>query len=226
MTFLWNYKQGMNTFEILFSFQCSVPQRSRVEGASTVQWSGACFNGLEQSVPQRYSGAERASTIVPYSGFWFCLSFIVMFLACLLLSCSGMAMPPFFLLLLSEERNSEENYTVADWSFGEENTEIALAFASSSTILVLSGVAVGPGWQSFVAYISIGSYYVMLGWVFNQGSLEKNNKKQSKSSWNARDKPGANPNPNKPERDLDYKNCMGSFYVNTTWKRLAGNSSC
>ncbi|XP_057830778.2 protein DETOXIFICATION 27 [Cryptomeria japonica] len=77
--------------------------------------------------------------------------------------------------------------------------EFALAFTSSPTILkavsklsillsftvlfnsiqpVLSGVAVGSGWQSYVAYINIGCYYgigipfgVMLGWVFNQGVL-------------------------------------------------------
>ncbi|GLJ39516.1 hypothetical protein SUGI_0807560 [Cryptomeria japonica] len=77
--------------------------------------------------------------------------------------------------------------------------EVALAFTSSFTIVeavsklsillaftillnsiqpVLSGVAVGSGWQSYVAYINIGSYYVIgvpfgviLGWVFDQGVL-------------------------------------------------------
>ncbi|KAJ4966609.1 hypothetical protein NE237_018458 [Protea cynaroides] len=41
---------------------------------------------------------------------------------------------------------------------------------------VLSGVAVGSGWQSFVAYINLGCYYVvgvpfgfLLGWFFNFG---------------------------------------------------------
>ncbi|KAL5074905.1 hypothetical protein RYX36_013889 [Vicia faba] len=41
---------------------------------------------------------------------------------------------------------------------------------------VLSGVAVGSGWQIFVAYINIGCYYliglplgIIMGWVFNTG---------------------------------------------------------
>ncbi|KAM7527875.1 hypothetical protein LguiB_031285 [Lonicera macranthoides] len=41
---------------------------------------------------------------------------------------------------------------------------------------VLSGVAVGSGWQTWVAYINIGCYYfvglpigILLGWVFNLG---------------------------------------------------------
>ncbi|KAJ4966025.1 hypothetical protein NE237_017874 [Protea cynaroides] len=41
---------------------------------------------------------------------------------------------------------------------------------------VLSGVAIGSGWQSFVAYINLGCYYVigvpfgfLLGWTFNFG---------------------------------------------------------
>ncbi|KAH9316206.1 hypothetical protein KI387_024833, partial [Taxus chinensis] len=77
--------------------------------------------------------------------------------------------------------------------------EFAMAFTSSSAIIqavsklsillgftvlfnsiqpVLSGVAVGSGWQNFVAYINIGCYYVIgvpfgvvLGWVFKQGVL-------------------------------------------------------
>eukprot|EP01018_Ginkgo_biloba_P028745 Gb_22188 [translate_table: standard] len=59
-----------------------------------------------------------------------------------------------------------------------------LAFLLAFTILlnsvqpVLSGVAVGSGWQSLVAYINIGCYYiigvplgVLLGWVFHLGVL-------------------------------------------------------
>ncbi|WOL06559.1 protein DETOXIFICATION 27-like isoform X1 [Canna indica] len=41
---------------------------------------------------------------------------------------------------------------------------------------ILSGVAVGSGWQALVAYVNIGSYYVvgvpvgvLLGWMFNLG---------------------------------------------------------
>ncbi|TVU25985.1 hypothetical protein EJB05_28509 [Eragrostis curvula] len=77
--------------------------------------------------------------------------------------------------------------------------KIALIFTSSTVVLdavdklsvllaftillnsiqpVLSGVAVGSGWQSTVAYINIGSYYVigvplgiLLGWLFNLGVL-------------------------------------------------------
>jgi Na+-driven multidrug efflux pump len=41
-----------------------------------------------------------------------------------------------------------------------------------------SGVAVGSGWQSMVAYVNIGCYYligipmgILLGWLFNLGVL-------------------------------------------------------
>ncbi|CAO2198348.1 unnamed protein product [Urochloa humidicola] len=59
-----------------------------------------------------------------------------------------------------------------------------LSFLLAFTILlnsiqpVLSGVAVGSGWQSTVAYVNIGCYYVigiplgvLLGWLFNLGIL-------------------------------------------------------
>nr|QEY08348.1 MATE efflux family protein member 2f [Crocus sativus] len=43
---------------------------------------------------------------------------------------------------------------------------------------VLSGVAVGSGWQSLVAYVNIGTYYLigipvgmLMGWVFNLGVM-------------------------------------------------------
>ena len=43
---------------------------------------------------------------------------------------------------------------------------------------VLSGVAVGSGWQSYVAYINLGCYYliglplgILMGWVFHQGVM-------------------------------------------------------
>ncbi|XP_059644124.1 protein DETOXIFICATION 27-like [Cornus florida] len=77
------------------------------------------------------------------------------------------------------------------------NHNFALIFSSSQPILemvdklrvllaftillnsiqpVLSGVAVGSGWQSYVAYINLACYYVigvplgiMLGWTFHQG---------------------------------------------------------
>ncbi|CAO2192981.1 unnamed protein product [Urochloa humidicola] len=77
--------------------------------------------------------------------------------------------------------------------------KIALVFSSSAAVLgavdelsvllaftillnsiqpVLSGVAVGSGWQSTVAYVNIGCYYVigipmgiLLGWFFNLGVL-------------------------------------------------------
>ncbi|KAK7311656.1 hypothetical protein RJT34_09929 [Clitoria ternatea] len=57
-----------------------------------------------------------------------------------------------------------------------------MAFLLAVTILlnsvqpVLSGVAVGSGWQAFVAFINIGCYYliglplgIVMGWVFNTG---------------------------------------------------------
>ncbi|KAL9270084.1 DETOXIFICATION 27-like protein [Drosera capensis] len=75
--------------------------------------------------------------------------------------------------------------------------KVALIFTSSDTVIkavdklawllaitillnsiqpVLSGVAVGSGWQAWVAYINLGSYYiiglplgVIMGWVFHTG---------------------------------------------------------
>ncbi|XP_042042389.1 protein DETOXIFICATION 27-like [Salvia splendens] len=79
------------------------------------------------------------------------------------------------------------------------HNEIALIFTSSPPVLeavshlslllaftillnsvqpILSGVAVGSGWQSNVAYINLGCYYlvgvplgVLMGWVFDQGVM-------------------------------------------------------
>ncbi|KAK4480140.1 hypothetical protein RD792_013198 [Penstemon davidsonii] len=79
------------------------------------------------------------------------------------------------------------------------HNELALIFTSSKPVLeavsklsillaftvllnsvqpILSGVAVGSGWQSYVAYINLGTYYllglplgVLMGWVFNQGVM-------------------------------------------------------
>lgn len=63
-------------------------------------------------------------------------------------------------------------------------------------ICVFSGVAVGSGWQAFVAYVNIGSYYfigvplgVFLGWVFHLGVLvcficyDYGNKSRSSIYW-------------------------------------------
>ncbi|KAJ4714516.1 Protein DETOXIFICATION [Melia azedarach] len=79
------------------------------------------------------------------------------------------------------------------------HNELALIFSSSDAVLkavnklsvllaftillnsvqpVLSGVAVGSGWQSYVAYINLGCYYLiglpvgaLMGWVFHQGVM-------------------------------------------------------
>ncbi|KAH7520483.1 hypothetical protein FEM48_Zijuj08G0148600 [Ziziphus jujuba var. spinosa] len=79
------------------------------------------------------------------------------------------------------------------------HNEIALIFSSSKPVLqevnrlsvllaltillnsvqpILSGVAVGSGWQSYVAYINLGCYYLIgvplgyfMGWVFNLGVM-------------------------------------------------------
>ncbi|XP_057492712.1 protein DETOXIFICATION 27-like [Actinidia eriantha] len=79
------------------------------------------------------------------------------------------------------------------------DNEIALIFSSSKPVLeavsklsvllaftillnsvqpILSGVAVGSGWQAYVAYINLGCYYLVgvplgfiMGWVFNQGVM-------------------------------------------------------
>ncbi|KHN14526.1 Protein TRANSPARENT TESTA 12 [Glycine soja] len=60
------------------------------------------------------------------------------------------------------------------------NLSLLLAFTIllNSVQPVLSGVAVGSGWQSYVAYINLGCYYIigvplgiLMGWVFNQGVM-------------------------------------------------------
>ncbi|KAG1334604.1 protein DETOXIFICATION 27 [Cocos nucifera] len=61
-----------------------------------------------------------------------------------------------------------------------DHLSILLAFTIllNSVQPVLSGVAVGSGWQAMVAYVNIGSYYligvpagVLMGWIFNFGVL-------------------------------------------------------
>ncbi|CAL5204557.1 unnamed protein product [Lathyrus oleraceus] len=53
---------------------------------------------------------------------------------------------------------------------------LAVTILLNSVQPVLSGVAVGLGWQVFVAYINIGCYYliglplgIIMGWIFNTG---------------------------------------------------------
>ncbi|XP_061371737.1 protein DETOXIFICATION 27-like [Gastrolobium bilobum] len=53
---------------------------------------------------------------------------------------------------------------------------LAVTILLNSVQPVLSGVAVGCGWQAFVAYVNIGCYYliglplgILMGWVFNSG---------------------------------------------------------
>ncbi|XP_047310961.1 protein DETOXIFICATION 27-like [Impatiens glandulifera] len=55
---------------------------------------------------------------------------------------------------------------------------LAFTILLNSIQPVLSGVAVGSGWQSYVAYINLGCYYMigvpfgyLLGWVFNYGVM-------------------------------------------------------
>ncbi|XP_047327822.1 protein DETOXIFICATION 27-like [Impatiens glandulifera] len=55
---------------------------------------------------------------------------------------------------------------------------LAFTILLNSVQPILSGVAVGSGWQSYVAYINLGCYYIigvpfgyLLGWVFNYGVM-------------------------------------------------------
>uniref|UniRef100_A0A1D1XQ94 Protein TRANSPARENT TESTA 12 n=2 Tax=Anthurium amnicola TaxID=1678845 RepID=A0A1D1XQ94_9ARAE len=55
---------------------------------------------------------------------------------------------------------------------------LAFTILLNSVQPILSGVAVGSGWQGLVAYVNIGTYYligvplgVFLGWIFNLGVL-------------------------------------------------------
>lgn len=55
---------------------------------------------------------------------------------------------------------------------------LAFTILLNSVQPVLSGVAVGSGWQSYVAYINLGCYYLigvplgfLMGWMFNQGVM-------------------------------------------------------
>ncbi|WVZ11905.1 hypothetical protein V8G54_016435 [Vigna mungo] len=60
------------------------------------------------------------------------------------------------------------------------NLSVLLAFTIllNSVQPILSGVAVGSGWQSYVAYINLGCYYIiglplgiLMGWIFNLGVM-------------------------------------------------------
>ncbi|GFP90853.1 protein transparent testa 12 [Phtheirospermum japonicum] len=55
---------------------------------------------------------------------------------------------------------------------------LAFTVLLNSVQPILSGVAVGSGWQSYVAYINLGCYYLiglplgfLMGWVFHQGVM-------------------------------------------------------
>lgn len=55
-------------------------------------------------------------------------------------------------------------------------THQQVASNDQNMVILNSGLAVGSGWQSTVAYINIGCYYiigipmgVLLGWLFNLG---------------------------------------------------------
>ncbi|KAF5464093.1 hypothetical protein F2P56_014201 [Juglans regia] len=55
---------------------------------------------------------------------------------------------------------------------------LAFTVLLNSVQPVLSGVAVGSGWQSYVAYINLGCYYLVgvpmgffMGWVFHLGVM-------------------------------------------------------
>ncbi|GMY28807.1 protein DETOXIFICATION 27-like [Fagus crenata] len=55
---------------------------------------------------------------------------------------------------------------------------LAITILLNSVQPVLSGVAVGSGWQAWVAYINLGCYYIvglplgfLMGWVFNFGVM-------------------------------------------------------
>ncbi|CAA7034699.1 unnamed protein product [Microthlaspi erraticum] len=55
---------------------------------------------------------------------------------------------------------------------------LAFTILLNSVQPVLSGVAIGSGWQSYVAYINLGCYYcigiplgLLMGWVFNFGVM-------------------------------------------------------
>nr|GMC59618.1 protein DETOXIFICATION 27-like [Ipomoea batatas] len=56
---------------------------------------------------------------------------------------------------------------------------LAFTILLNSVQPILSGVAVGAGWQAYVAYINLGCYYLLgvpsgliLGWVFNKGVMK------------------------------------------------------
>ncbi|CAH9110590.1 unnamed protein product [Cuscuta europaea] len=55
---------------------------------------------------------------------------------------------------------------------------LAFTILLNSIQPILSGVAVGSGWQAYVAYINLGCYYllglplgIIMGWVFHQGVM-------------------------------------------------------
>ncbi|KAH7520488.1 hypothetical protein FEM48_Zijuj08G0149100 [Ziziphus jujuba var. spinosa] len=60
---------------------------------------------------------------------------------------------------------------------------LAFTLLLNSVQPILSGVAVGCGWQSYVAYINLGCYYIIgvpvgffMGWFFNKGVMSINSR--------------------------------------------------
>uniref|UniRef100_A0A7N0TJ88 Uncharacterized protein n=1 Tax=Kalanchoe fedtschenkoi TaxID=63787 RepID=A0A7N0TJ88_KALFE len=55
---------------------------------------------------------------------------------------------------------------------------LIIIFREEFGLMFSNSVAVGSGWQSYVAYINLGCYYliglplgIIMGWVFNQGVM-------------------------------------------------------
>ncbi|KAK4386224.1 protein DETOXIFICATION 21 [Sesamum angolense] len=88
----------------------------------------------------------------------------------------GIGFVLFVFFLLFRERIAylfTENNDVAS-SVGRLSPLLAFSILLNSVQPVLSGVAIGSGWQSTVAYVNIGSYYligvpigILLGYVYN-----------------------------------------------------------
>ncbi|KMT08609.1 hypothetical protein BVRB_6g138870 isoform B [Beta vulgaris subsp. vulgaris] len=87
----------------------------------------------------------------------------------------------FWILVLMFHDRLAFIFSTSQLVVGEVNKlSVLLAFSIllNSVQPVLSGVAVGSGWQSTVAYINLGCYYLLglplgflMGWKFNQGVM-------------------------------------------------------
>ncbi|XP_050905409.1 protein DETOXIFICATION 27 [Lathyrus oleraceus] len=136
------------------------------------------INGLEMMIPLAFfaaTGVRVANELGAGNGKGAKFATIVSVL-------TSLAIGLFFLILILAFHNEIAYIFTTSKPILDEVAKLSKLLAY--TILfnsiqpVLGGVAVGAGWQSYVAYINLGCYYIiglplgfLMGWYFNQGVM-------------------------------------------------------